>query len=73
MYKTVEAKHSNGYFFPAEPLHVTPSDRVLLTVIPGGKQTSNPEVRSLRGAFKGRLSSVSEFIAGKSIEKKLEI
>lgn len=73
MYKTVEATYRNGYFFPSEPLHVTSSDRVLLTVIPGGKQTANSAVHSLRGAFKGRLSSVSEFIAGKVKEKELEI
>jgi hypothetical protein len=73
MYKTVEATYRNGYFFPTEPLHVASSDRVLLTVIPGGKQTANSAVHSLRGAFKGRLSSVSEFIAGKAKEKELEI
>ncbi len=73
MYKTVEATFRNGYFFPSEPLHVTSNDRVLLTVIPGGKQTEKSEVQSLRGSFKGRLSSVSEFIAGKRKEKELEI
>jgi hypothetical protein len=73
MYKTVEATYRNGYFFPSEPLHVTSTDRVLLTVIPGGKQTANPDVHSLRGTFKGRLSSVNEFIAGKAKEKELEI
>ncbi len=72
MYKTVEATYRNGYFFPSEPLHVTPGDRVLLTVIPGGKQGITTDVHSLRGAFKGKLSSVSEFIAGKAEEKELE-
>ena len=73
MYKTVEATYHNGYFFPKEPLHVTSSDRVLLTLIPGGKQTSNNGISSLRGSFKGRLSSVAEFIARKEEEKELEI
>ena len=73
MYKTVEAKYHNGYFFPSEPLHVTSTDRVLLTVIPGGKQATTPETCSLRGSFKGRLSSVNEFIARKVTEKELEI
>jgi hypothetical protein len=73
MYKTVEATYRNGYFFASEPLHVTSSDRVLLTVIPGGKSTPDSTVHSLRGAFKGRLSSVSDFIAGKVKEKELEI
>lgn len=73
MYKTVEATYRNGYFFPTEPLHVTSSDRVLLTLIPGGKQTANTEIISLRGSFKGKLSSVAEFIAKKSEEKELEI
>lgn len=73
MYKTVEATFRNGYFFPTEPLHVTANDRILLTVIPGGKQAENSEVSSLRGSFKGRLSSVNEFIAAKAKEKELEI
>jgi len=73
MYKTVEATYRNGYFFSSEPLHVTANDRVLLTVIPGGKQTINTDVHSLRGSFKGRLSSVNEFIAAKNMEKELEI
>ena len=42
MYKTVEATYRNGHFFPTEPLYVTSSDRVLLTVITGGKQTIKP-------------------------------
>lgn len=66
MYKTVEATYRNGYFFSSEPLHVAPGDRVLLTVIPGGKQGITTDVHSLRGAFKGRLCSVSEFIADKA-------
>lgn len=73
MYKTVEATYRNGQFFPSEPLHVTASDRILLTVIPGGKQVTTPDVHSLRGIFKGRLSSVNDFIAGKATEKELEI
>lgn len=73
MYKTVEATYRNGYFFSSEPLHVTAHDRVLLTVIPGGKQINNTDVHSLRGSFKGRLSSVNEFIAAKNVEKDLEI
>lgn len=73
MYKTVEATYHNGYFFPAEPLHVASTDRVLLTVIPGGKQTKNQDVHSLRGSFKGRLSTVEEFIAAKAKEKELEL
>ena len=73
MYKTVEATYRNGYFFSSEPLHVAPGDRVLLTVIPGGKQETHPDVHSLRGAFKGRLRSVSEYIAGKAEEKELEL
>jgi hypothetical protein len=44
----------------------------LLTVIPGGKQGTITNVHSLRGAFKGRFSSVSEFIAGKATDKELE-
>ena len=73
MYKTVEATYRNGYFFPTESLHVTSSDRVLLTVIPGGKQTVNKGFSSLRGSLKGKLSSVTEFIARKAEEKELEI
>jgi len=73
MYKTVEATYRNGYFFPSEPLHVTSSDRVLLTVIPGGKQMVKPDVHSFRGLYKGKLSSVNEFIAGKAQEKELEV
>jgi len=73
MFKTVEAKYHNGYFFPSEPLHVTSGDRVLLTVIPGGKHKANQETTSLRGSFKGRLSSVNDFIARKAKEKELEL
>jgi hypothetical protein len=73
MYKTVEATYRNGYFFSSEPLHVTSSDRVLLTVIPGGTQPFSPDGPSLRGSFKGRLSSVSEFIDRKNSEKELEL
>jgi len=73
MYKTVEAVYRNGGFFPSEPLHVASGDRVLLTVIPGGKQAIGADVHSLRGAFKGRLSSVDEFIANKAEEKELEL
>jgi hypothetical protein len=73
MYKTVEATYRNGYCFPNESLHITPSDRVLLTVIPGGKQAVNAKASSLRGSLKGKLSSVTEFIASKTTEKELEI
>ena len=73
MYKTVEATYRNGYFFPIEPLHVTSSDRVLLTLIPGGNQAIDKGVGSFRGSFKGKLSTVAEFIARKTEEKVLEI
>ncbi len=53
MYKTVEATYRNGYFFPAEPLHVESNYRFLLTVIPGEKQTANSaeECLACRKAF----------------------
>lgn len=73
MYKTIEATYLNGFFYPSEPLHVTPTDRVLLTVIPGGKTPADHIAHSARGAFRGRLSSVDEFIAAKAVEKALEI
>jgi hypothetical protein len=73
MYKTVEATYRNGCFYSSEALHVTSNDRVLLTVIPGGKQSVKGTIQSFRGSFKGRLSSVDEFIAAKSAEKELEI
>lgn len=72
MYKTVEATYRNGVFFSAEPVHVAPEDRILLTVIPGGKQPVAAS-HSLRGAFRGKLSTVSEFIAAKSDEKEVEL
>ena len=73
MYKTVEATYRNGYFYPIEPLHVTSGDRVLLTLISGEKQEIDKGKVSLRGFFKGKLSSVNEFIARKAEEKELEI
>lgn len=74
MYKTVEAAYKNGFFYPSEPLEVKPGDRVLLTVIPGGKAVNlvSP-VTSLRGTFKGRLSTVDAFMAAKQAEKEFEL
>jgi hypothetical protein len=73
MYKTVEATYRNGHFFPTEPLHVTSSDRVLLTVIPGGKRTIKPDEHTQSGSFKGKLSGVDEFASAKVIQKELEL
>ncbi len=73
MYKTVEATYRNGHFFPTEPLLVTSSDRVLLTVITGGKQTIQPDEHALCDSFKGKLGSVDESASAKLIEKDLDL
>ena len=73
MYKTVEATYLNGHFFPTEPLLVTSNDRVLLTVIPGGKQTIRPDEHALCDSLNSILGSEDESASAKLIEKDLEL
>lgn len=69
--KTVEAVYDKGYLRPLEPLEQRPNRVYIVTVVDLTAVTHHPSsIRSLRGKYKGYLSSSSDFARRKVLEKQ---
>ncbi len=74
MYQTVEAVVKNGIIQPVEAIEYEENTRFLLVrLTPQPELSVNTDFKSARGAYKGKVSSVDEFIAQKQQEKSLEL
>ena len=74
--RTIEATYENGLLRPLEPIHDSGNEVYLvmilnLDVFRAKKQTRS--TTSLRGKYRGYLSSADDFARGKKAEKALEL
>lgn len=67
--KTVEAVYEQGYLRPLQPLEGKPGFIYIITVV---DTTAKKPIASLRGKYQGVLSSSTEFVRLKQVEKELE-
>lgn len=78
MMQTLEATlDESGHIHFAEPIKISGMRRVLVTLLEASNEDGTPSSTHLkkipaRGAMKGMLSSVDEFIANKATEIRLE-
>ncbi|HEX5339218.1 MAG TPA: hypothetical protein VFW53_12345 [Gallionella sp.] len=77
MMQTLEATlDESGHIHFAEPVKISGMQRVLVTLLntsnESGAEAPPPKSIAARGAMKGMLSSVDEFIANKGAEIALE-
>lgn len=78
MMQTLEATlDESGHIHFAEPVKISGVRRVLVTLLDasnesGASASATPKSITARGAMKGMLSSVDEFIANKAAEIALE-
>lgn len=78
MLQTLEATlDENGHIHFAEPVKISGMRRVLVTLLDASNESAafastRQQKISARGAMKGKLSSVDEFIANKAAEIALE-
>lgn len=78
MMQTLEATlDESGHLHFAEPVKISGMRRVLVTLLDASNESDAPAPShqkkvSIRGAMKGMLSSVDEFIANKAAEIALE-
>ena len=71
--KTIEAVYEEGRLRPLEPLEERPGLVYLVTVVDVAAIGQKPvSIGSLRGKYKGLLSSSEEFSRQKQTEKTLE-
>jgi len=72
MMQTIEATLDEiGQLHFAEPVKINGTQRVLVTLL-NAPASAPPKSITARGAMKGMLSSVDEFIANKALEIALE-
>ena len=72
MHKTVNAVWKNGRIVTLEPILPVEESPILVTVL----DSQNPpeaDWKNLQGKYRGRLSTVDHFIAGKNAEKGWEL
>lgn len=65
MYQAIEAVCQQGRIQPLEPVSFDENEHLVILRLPRIPITSTPPARGIRGAMKGMLSSVDEFIAAK--------
>ena len=74
--RTIEAAYENGLLRPLEPIQDFGNQVYLVTILDRDAfraQTHPQRNQSLRGKYRGYLSSADEFSRGKQIEKTLEL
>jgi predicted DNA-binding antitoxin AbrB/MazE fold protein len=71
MYQAIEAICTNGTIQPLEPVVFEESEHLVILRLPRTAFQPKPRMQA-RGAMKGVLSSVDEFIADKTTEIALE-
>lgn len=71
--KTVEAVYEKGYLRPLEPIEQRPGQVYLVTIVDlKSMEQQAPSIKSLRGKYRGYLSSSDAFSQQKESEKALE-
>ena len=70
MYQAIEAISKGGVIQPLEPVQFDENEHLVIIRLP--KNLSSQPRQRARGAMKGQLSSVAEFIRAKSDELALE-
>jgi predicted DNA-binding antitoxin AbrB/MazE fold protein len=71
--KTVEAVYERGYLRPLQPLDGKPGLIYIVTVVDTtAAKLPTSTTRSLRGKYRGSLSSSDEFARLKQVEKEME-
>jgi predicted DNA-binding antitoxin AbrB/MazE fold protein len=74
--RTIEAAYENGLLRPLEPIQDFGNQVYLMTIldIDAFRAKTHPQRnQSLRGKYRGYLSSADEFSRGKQTEKALEL
>ena len=72
MPKAIEAIWDGGKVVPLESLDARDKSRLLVVVV--DEHSGQPyDLSSLRGKYKGQISSVDEFIKAKQVEKELDL
>ncbi len=74
--RVIEATYENGLLRPLEPIQDDGNQVYLVTILNLNvlrTQRSRPTSHSLRGKYRGYLSSADEFAANKRAEKALEL
>lgn len=72
MKQTFEAIWSHGKIIPKESVNFKENTHLKIIVIDDQTEVKNDWLK-LRGKFKGKLSTVDEFIRNKKDEKRLEL
>ena len=72
MEQTFEAVWTHGKIIPKESVNFKENTHLKIVVITDQMQVKN-DWQKLRGKFKGKLSTVDEFIRNKKDEKRLEL
>jgi predicted DNA-binding antitoxin AbrB/MazE fold protein len=74
--RTIEATYENGLLRPLEPIHDSGNQIYLVTILElDAVRAKSPagSNHSLRGRYRGYLSSADEFARDKQAEKSLEL
>lgn len=74
--RTIEATYENGLLRPLEPIHDSGNEVYLVTILDRGVFRAKKQVPSnisLRGKYRGYLSSADEFARAKQAEMALEL
>jgi len=72
MQTVFEAIWHEGKIIPKEPVKIKEQSRLLIIMLDEQKGEESGEWLKLKGKYRGKLSSVDEFIRGKETEKSLE-
>lgn len=72
MYQVIEAVCQQGRIQPLEPVSFDENEHLVILRLPHVLTNSTPPAGGIRGAMKGMLSSVDEFIAAKKAEIALK-
>ncbi len=73
MRKAFEAIWEQGKMIPIESITINDRTRLLVVILDeSDEQVQTSDWRTLKGAYKGKLSTVDDFIQRKQDEKRLE-
>lgn len=71
MYQAIEAVCQQSRIQPLEPVSFDENEHLVILRLPRIPATFTPPAKGIRGAMKGMLSSVDEFIAAKNADKAM--
>jgi predicted DNA-binding antitoxin AbrB/MazE fold protein len=74
--RTIEAVYERGYLRPVEPIEAREGLIYIVTVVDMaavGRKSKSRTPYSLRGKYRGYLSTTEDFVRNKQVEKALEL